>query len=67
MKEEYEYKVCPKCKSIMSAVTEISGRLLYKCRNFDCGILILFDKDTDKELQRWNRNDPEGIGWRSKS
>lgn len=51
-----EYRICPECKGKMLKVTEAGGKILYKCHNFDCGILVLIDKDTGKELQRWNRN-----------
>jgi len=56
MNEKHEYKVCPECGSKMTIVSETDGKILYKCRNFDCGILILTDKNTGKELQRWSRN-----------
>jgi len=55
----YCKRKCPACKKDMRMVTEVDGTILYKCYDFDCGTLILFDKEAGTELQRWNRNGKE--------
>lgn len=52
-----KYGVCPECQGSMTVVTEFNNRTLYKCHNFDCGIMVMIDDSTGKELQRWDRND----------
>ena len=61
MDGESKYKICPECKGNMAVVREFDNRTLYKCHNFDCGIMIMIDDLTGKELQRWGRNDVGGI------